>query len=143
MTADSTAQREKLRATHRVRLVKSHEEGFAAAEVPVGVYGFTSSAGLAAPLFAAQHYRNFEMHHLPNGEIAIVGFVAPEDARRLATATAPVTITIFPEIEGQATEIVAIATHKSCNTGNMLFATPNSLHPHHERTMKTSAYRLQ
>jgi hypothetical protein len=109
MTADSTAQREKLRATHRVRLVKSHEEGFAAAEVPVGVYGFTSSAGLAAPLFAAQHYRNFEMHHLPNGEIAIVGFVAPEDARPLATATAPVTITIFPEIEGQATAIVAIA----------------------------------
>ncbi len=109
MNAESLPQREKVRATHKVRLVTSHEEGSAAAEVPVGVYGFTNSAGLAAPLFATQHYRNFEMHHLPNGEVAIVGFVAPEDARRLATATAAVTITIFPEIHGHATEIVTIA----------------------------------
>ena len=44
-----------------MRLVAQSEEGFAAADLPGGVYGFTSSPALASPLFAARQYRNFEI----------------------------------------------------------------------------------
>ena len=79
MTSTHTSEhaRETLRREHAVRLVAASEEGFAAAELPGGVYGFTSSPALASPLFAARQYRNFEIHHQPNGIISLVGFVTP------------------------------------------------------------------
>ena len=98
-----------LRNTHRVRLVEPREEGSAAADLPPGVYGFTASAGLAAPLFASRRYRNFEIHHCHDGDIVIVGFVTPADARRLRDAPAPLDLMVYPDVEGAATEIVAIS----------------------------------
>src|SRR4029450_2876310 len=76
----SEPARETLRREHAVRLVAPSEEGCAAAEVPGGVYGFTSSPALASPLFAKRQYRNFEVHHLPNGTVSLVGFVSRRDA---------------------------------------------------------------
>jgi hypothetical protein len=104
--------RKQLRATHGVRLVQSHEEGTAAAKLPEGVYGFTGSPGLAAPLFAQRRYRNFEVHHC-NGDVFIVGFVSPADEARLtgrdaSSAGDPVEVTVYPDPEGDATRIVAI-----------------------------------
>jgi hypothetical protein len=89
--------------------VEPHEEGSAAANLPRGVYGFTGSAGLAAPLFAVQRYRNFEVHHLHNGDIVIVGFVTPAQADELGRAHAPFELTIYPDIEGDATAITSIS----------------------------------
>jgi hypothetical protein len=109
MTALSESARAEVRARHRVRLVEPHEEGSAAAELPSGVYGFTGSAGLAAPLFAARRYRNFEVHHLADGDVVIVGFVTPEEAERLHRAQAPFQLTIYPDVEGEATTITAIS----------------------------------
>lgn len=107
MTPESA--RTLVRSRHRVRLVEPHEEGSAVADLPRGVYGFTGSAGLAAPLFAARRYRNFEVHHLADGNVAIVGFATPPDAERLRQAHAPIELTIYPEAEGPATEITAIS----------------------------------
>jgi hypothetical protein len=106
-TADQS--RAELRAVHRVRLVEEAEEGSAAADLPRGVYGFTGSPGLAAPLFASRRYRNFEVHHLHEGEIAIIGFVTPGDADRLRAAHSSLELTVYPDIEGPATEVVAIS----------------------------------
>lgn len=105
----SESTRRALRIEHGVRLVEAHEEGSAAADLPRGVYGFTGSAGLAAPLFAVRRYRNFEVHHLANDDVAIVGFVTTSDADRLRTSQAPIDLTIYPDIEGDATEITSIS----------------------------------
>lgn len=101
--------RERLRALHRVRLVQPTEEGTAAGDLPAGVFGFTGSPGLAAPLFAVRRYRNFEIHHRLDGVVAIVGFAHPRDVSRLAHAGEPFDITIYPDVEGEAAEIVAIS----------------------------------
>ncbi len=98
-----------LRQRHGVRLVESHEEGSAAADLPRGVYGFTGSAGLAAPLFSAQRYRNFEVQHLHDGDVVIVGFVTVAEAEQLRSSATPIELTIYPEAEGDATEITAIS----------------------------------
>ncbi len=71
--------------------------------------GFTGSAGLAAPLFAARRYRNFEVHHRHDGQITIVGFVTVDDAGKLAAALESIEITLYPDATDDATEIVAIS----------------------------------
>ena len=87
-----------------------NEEGVAAEQLPDGVYGFTSSPALASPLFGVRRYRNFEIHRLPNGVAAVVGFVTPADAAELtrAASPAPVSITVYPDVEGDATAIVSL-----------------------------------
>jgi hypothetical protein len=110
MTASSETVRAALRREHSVRLVRPNEEGVAAEHLPDGVYGFTSSPALASPLFAVRRYRNFEIHRLPNGVTAMVGFVTPVDAAELtrASTAAPVSITVYPDVEGDATAIVSL-----------------------------------
>jgi hypothetical protein len=101
--------RETLRNEDGVRLVASHEEGFAAGHLPPGVYGFTSSPVLESPLFADRQYRNFEVHHRASGVIAVVGFVtAPEAALLDGERAEPVTIVLHPEPEGDAATIVSL-----------------------------------
>ncbi len=107
--ATSDGARATLRDEHQVRLVNAREEGTAAAELPQGVYGFTGSPGLAAPLFAERRYRNFEIHHLRDGSIAIIGFVTPSEAERLANADRPIDVELHCDIEGEESQIVAIA----------------------------------
>ena len=87
--------------------MRPEEEGSAAADLP-GVYGFTGSPGLAAPLFAERRYRNFEIHHRRDGAVAIVGFVTTAIAAALQGTHEPVVVTIYPDIDGDSTEIVAI-----------------------------------
>jgi hypothetical protein len=108
MNSRAEHAREQLRAVHGVRLVRGDEEGTSALVIPPGVYGFTASPGLAAPLFATRRYRNFEIHHLTDGAVAIVGFVAPSDASRLAGGSGIIDVAIHPDLEGETTEIVAI-----------------------------------
>jgi hypothetical protein len=103
------AAREALRREHGVRLVRPDEEGFAAAHLPAGVYGFTSSPALESPLFASRQYRNFEIHHTAAG-IAVVGFVTPAEASQLTRADAgeAIQVSLHPEIEDEAATIVSI-----------------------------------
>jgi hypothetical protein len=108
MANDGEPLRTRLRNAHQLRLVRSDEEGCAAAHLPRGVYGFTGSAGLAAPLFAARRYRNFEVHHRHDGQIAIVGFVTPADLAQLSGADEVVEVTVYPDATAEAEEIVAI-----------------------------------
>lgn len=106
--ASSEQARAALRREHSVRLVTSDQEGSAVSDLPVGTYGFTSSPALASPLFAVRRYRNFEVHHLGSGP-AVIGFVTPADAARLAdVATEAPVIDLYPEIDGDATVIVSI-----------------------------------
>lgn len=108
MNASTEEAREALRREHGVRPVTAAEEGQAASDLPPGLYGFTSSPGLASPLFSAHRYRNFEVHRLVNGP-AVVGFVTAADAAKLTgNAPAPVEIRLFPDAEGDASTIVAI-----------------------------------
>jgi hypothetical protein len=100
--------REMLRREHGVRAVSAAEEGVAAADLPVGVYGFTSSPALASPMFAGRRYRNFEVHRLPGGP-AVVGFVTPREAESLKGMSADaIQIHLYPDAEGEASAIVAI-----------------------------------
>lgn len=106
--ASSEQARAALRREHRVRLVTSEQEGSAVTELPIGTYGFTSSPALASPLFAVRRYRNFEVHHLATGP-AVIGFVTPADAARLAEASADApTIELHPDLDGDATIAVSI-----------------------------------
>lgn len=106
----STEQaREALRREHGVELVGPAQEGASAADLPAGVYGFTSSPVLASPLFAVRRYRNFEVHRLPNGP-AVLGFVTPAEAAALASpAGEMVSIKLYPDAEGEATVIVSVS----------------------------------
>ena len=108
-TLSSEHAREALRREHGVRLVGEGEEGAAVEDLPAGTYGFTGSPLLASPLFAAQRYRNFEVHRLASGP-AVVGFVTPADAARLTDVHDPtLTIRIYPDAEGDATVLVSIS----------------------------------
>lgn len=110
-TSSSTdAIREALRRDHQVRLVTADQEGTAADELPAGVYGFTYSPALAAPLFAVRHSRNFEIHRLANGTTAIVGFVTPSEAAELTRPdrTEISMVMVHPDAEGDATAIVSL-----------------------------------
>jgi hypothetical protein len=107
-TIASEHAREALRREHGVRLVTEGEEGAAADVLPAGTYGFTGSPLLASPLFSTRRYRNFEVHRLPAGP-AVVGFVTPADAARLAAGQdETLTLRIFPDAEGDATVLVSI-----------------------------------
>jgi hypothetical protein len=112
MMAEMTgeAAREALRREHGVRLVESGEEGTAAQALPRGVYGFTGSPALASPLFSARRGRNFEVHHLASGTVALVGFVTTADAAQLMRGAthAPVAVTVHPDATGEATSIVSL-----------------------------------
>jgi hypothetical protein len=112
MMAEMTgeAAREALRREHGVRLVESGEEGTAAQALPRGVYGFTGSPALASPLFSARRARNFEVHHLASGTVALVGFVTTADAAQLMRGAthAPVAVTVHPDATGEATSIVSL-----------------------------------
>ena len=110
-TSTSNEQaREALRREHNVVLVSPEQEGFAAEKLPDGVYGFTGSPALASPLFAARHYRDFEVHRLANGTTAVIGFVRPLDAAELNRTDhlEPVTVTLHPDADGDATAIVSL-----------------------------------
>jgi hypothetical protein len=112
MNTDTSAEqaREVLRREHNVQLVTSAQEGFAAEKLPDGVYGFTGSPALASPLFAGRHYRDFEIHRLPNGKTALIGFVRSVEAAALAQSAPhePVTVTLHPDVDGDATTIVSV-----------------------------------
>jgi hypothetical protein len=104
----ATGAQESLRGTNQVRLVSDAEEGTGVNALPVGVYGFTYSPGLAsAPLFAIRRYRSFEIHKLA-GETVVVGFATADDAGRIERQNEEVTVRIQPQPEDGRETLVQI-----------------------------------
>ncbi len=105
----ATAAQEQLRTTHGVRVVSQAEEGESVTALPGGVYGFTYSPGTtAAPLFAVRRYRSYEAHKLANGELMLIGFVSPDVARQIESATEDVTFQLQPDPEPGQDVLAAI-----------------------------------
>jgi hypothetical protein len=105
----STLEQDTLRATHKVRIVASAEEGTGVSALPGGVYGFTYSPGLAnAPLFAERRFRSYETHKLAGGEVYIIGFADIETAAVLASSSTEQTIQVQPEPDEKANVLVKI-----------------------------------
>ena len=103
----TTAEQEALRVSHQVRLVAAPEEGTGVDALPGGVYGFTYSPALPnAPLFAVRRYRSYETHKLAGGEVFVVGFMTPDDARQFSTSDTDVTLHLQPEPEADASILV-------------------------------------
>ncbi|MEW6323360.1 MAG: hypothetical protein AB1635_20000 [Acidobacteriota bacterium] len=107
VAASGTDARERLRAAHQVRLVEPAQEGTSVEHLPDGVYGFTYSPALAAPLFRQFRYQSFEMHRA-SGDAFIVGFVSPVDANRLREATDVIDLTLQHDVSGDATVLVGL-----------------------------------
>lgn len=99
-----------LRKEHGVRGIQPAEEGFAAARLPDGVYGFTGSPALESPLFSNRLHRNFEVHRTAGGATAVVGFVTATTAAALTSrgGSEPVVVELFPDADGEHTTIVSI-----------------------------------
>ena len=114
-----------LRAEHRVRLVEPAEEGFGIDRLPDGVFGFTYSPAVAAPLFATHRYRTFEMHRVAGGEALIIGFVPAAEAARLASATEPVDIALFHDAIDGADTLIAVPYSRILH--HRQIATPNQV----------------
>lgn len=106
-SASGADAREALRKAHGVRLVEPAEEGLGVDQLPDGVFGFTYSPALAAPLFRTFRYRTFEMHRA-SGEAFIVGFLSPGDAERLRSATDIFEITLQHDADDDRTVIVGV-----------------------------------
>lgn len=123
--ASGVEARQALRAQHRVRLVEPSEEGFGIDQLPDGVFGFTYSPAIAAPLFATHRYRTYEMHRLAGGEALILGFVPAAEAVRLRSATAPVDIALFHDVEGEADTLIAVPYSRIVH--HRQIATPNQV----------------
>jgi hypothetical protein len=109
-TSTTDSARDALRREHSVALVNPLQEGFAAVNLPDGVYGFTSSPALESPLFATRQYRNFEIHRMAHGVTAVIGFVTAGEARQLAQdlQTEAITVMLHPDAEGDATSIISL-----------------------------------
>src|SRR3954454_23118314 len=106
MTA--THAQDALRGTNKVRLVTEVEEGTGVNALPIGVYGFTYSPGLAsAPLFAVRRYRSYEIHKLA-GDTLVIGFATSDDAGRLDSNTEEITIRVQPQPEDGREALVQI-----------------------------------
>lgn len=107
-TQDAAGQ-ETLRASQGVRIVTAEEEGAGVNIQPPGVYGYTYSPGLLnAPLFATRRYRSFEIHKVPGGEVFVIGFVSPDAAQQLSSASADVSVQLQAEPDEQATLLATI-----------------------------------
>lgn len=98
--------REALRRTHGVRLVEPAEEGASIQALPNGVYGFTYSPAIAAPVFRTFRYRSYEMHRV-GGDVFIIGFVTSAEAAGLAGG-ATATIRLHHDREGAAHTLAVV-----------------------------------
>lgn len=102
-------ERQALRARAQVRLVRPEEEGFGIRRLPDGVYGYSSAASSdEIPLFAKPIYGAFEVHKLPGGEVAWVGYVTEADYRRYEAGEEPFAMELYPEPWGDAQKLISV-----------------------------------
>jgi len=106
-----TADQERLRTVHDVRLVADSEEGTGVDKMPGGVYGFTYSPGLPnAPLFAMRRYRSYEIHKLATGETLVIAFADPDTARQILSGAGEANVRVQPD-QGQGATVLVTIPH--------------------------------
>lgn len=104
-----TADQERLRASHAVRLVADVEEGTGVDKLPGGVYGFTYAPGLPnAPLFGTKRYRSYEIHKLATDETFVVAFADSDTAREIASGAGAAHVRVQPDPQSGAPTLVTI-----------------------------------
>jgi hypothetical protein len=104
-----TADQERLRRAHGVRLVTEAEEGTGVNQLPDGVYGFTYSPGLPnAPLFAVKRYRSYEIHKRAGGEALVIAFGDLDTARRIASTSEDANVRVQPDFTDAAGVLIEI-----------------------------------
>jgi hypothetical protein len=107
-TLSRNQTRERFREDHRVRLIASAEEGRGFTKVPPGVYGFTYAPATETPLFSRGGLGAYEVHKLADGRGRMIVYCTPEQASTLAAGADSLTLDVFPEPYGNATQIVAL-----------------------------------
>lgn len=97
------------RAEHNVRVVTEEEAGTPIDRITNGVYGYSFSASFdtPSPVFVQPAFQAFEYHRLPNGDVAVLGCVRPEDGAKLEKGEF-VTLRLYPEPYDEAVAPVVI-----------------------------------
>jgi hypothetical protein len=107
--AADSAERQRLRARHGVRLVKTEEEGQDIALLPNGVAGFTAAPGAGEmPVFAAPIYLATEVHKSAEGTIYLIGYLTAAEAAVLEAGAEPLQVNLYPEPYEEAQTLVAV-----------------------------------
>lgn len=102
--------REALRTRHGVRALSNEEEGHDIKQLPAGVYGFTGApAAPEQPVFIHPIARCTEVHKTADGEIYLIGYVEPADAKSIESGLEPLHVSLFPEPHDKATALIALA----------------------------------
>lgn len=78
------------------------------ASLPNGVYGFTYSPGMEAPLFSLDKYHSFEIHKLADGSVRIIGYVTAEKLAQLNNSNDVLEMQVFPGPWGNADKMAVI-----------------------------------
>ena len=100
---------DELRARHGVRLLKDEEEGYPAAKLPNGVYGFTYSPGQdETPVFAKQPFHGFEVHKLPDGAERLIGYITPQEFAILEARKPGTEVRLYPDDNGESKQLAAV-----------------------------------
>jgi hypothetical protein len=98
-----------LRLINQVKLLEEQDEGLSILEASPGVYGYTCSPLQASPVFSKRIFESFEVHKCPDSIVHLIGFVTPDDAKRLRDSDRVVDVIMFPEAWDESTEAVSIA----------------------------------
>jgi hypothetical protein len=89
-------QRQTLRSEHKLRAVRSDEEGLGLEKLPGGVYGFTYAPATETPLFARRSYHSFEVHKAVDGSAYLLAYTSGADAEHLK-ASEEIDVTVYPD----------------------------------------------
>ena len=104
-----TKEIELLRSQHQVRPVTDEEEGTGIDRLPGGVYGFTySPAADNYPLFRKRETNAYESHKLADGKAILIGYLTPEEAKKLDGSKEPTLVHLFPTPKGEASTLVVL-----------------------------------
>ncbi len=100
---------ESIRNRNGLRALTEDEEGLGIDDQPAGVFGFTySPAAENFPLFRTRKLRCYEAHKRSDGSAYLLGFLNPDEAASVRAARERVTVHLFAEPQGEATELMEI-----------------------------------
>ncbi len=100
---------ENLRLQRALRALTKEEDGSDVFGLPNGVFGYTySPAQKEMPIYGKQPYHCFEVHRLKDGAVHMVGYVAPDTAKKIETKAGTVEAILYPAPFQAATELVSV-----------------------------------
>lgn len=101
-------EREQVRAKWNLRALKAEETGCPLANLPEGVYGFTTSAATSeVAMFDKPVFRSFEVHKLRGGETVYLGYLTEADLQALESDH-PATVDLYPDPHEAATHLAEV-----------------------------------